>query len=75
MHTKFFTALAAASLLTIGSVTAALAEAADIQASANGSATAFEAGANPSRNASTDSGFAPTAGFSAHYHPHGTRQQ
>ena len=70
---KFFTALAAAGLLMIGSVGAALAQAADMETTADGSATAFEAGSNPSRNVSTYDGFAPNAGFSAHNHPHSTR--
>ena len=76
MRTKFFTTLAAAALLTVGSVAAALAEAPDVQASANGAATAFTAGANPSRNVDTSNGgFVPNVGPSAHFHPHGIRQR
>jgi len=74
MRTKFFTTLAAA-LLTVSSATAALAEAPDVQASANGGGTAFTAGTNPSRNTPTFDSFSQNVGPSAHYHPHGIRQR
>jgi len=74
MRTKFITTLAGAVLLTVCSAAVALAEAPDVQANAQGSATAPTAGANPSHNPSADNGgFAPNVGFSAHYHPHGVR--
>lgn len=76
MRTKFITTLAAAALLTVGGAAAALAQAADVQASANGSAPAYTfSGANASGNVPTYGGFAPNVGPSAHYHPHGVRQR
>ncbi len=76
MRTKLITALTAAVLLTVGSAGAALAQAADVQASANDSAPSYTYdGANASGNMPTYGGFAPNVGFSAHYHPHGIRQR
>jgi len=71
MRTKFITTLAAATLLAVSSATAALAEAPDNQASAQGSGMVFTAGSNLSRNTPAGNGFVAGAGPSAHYHPHG----
>jgi len=75
MRTKFITTLAAAALLTASSAAVALAEAPDIQASANNNnaATFANDGAYASgENVNpTNGGLAPTVGPSAHYHPHG----
>jgi len=59
MRTQFFATVAAA-LLTISTASVAMAQAADIQATVD----------NDVISASNNS--APTAGFSAHHHPHGT---
>jgi hypothetical protein len=76
MRTKFITALGAAVLLTVGSAGAALAQAADAQASANDSAPTYTYGAaNAGGDMPTYGGFAPNVGPSAHYHPHGVRQR
>jgi len=76
MRTKFITTLVAAALLTVSSATIALAQGADAQASANASAPNYTSGgANASADMPTYGGFAPNVGFSAHYHPHGTRSR
>ena len=65
MRTKLFTTLAAATLLTIGSTGAALAEAADINSSFNQDQTMDASPAAGTQNNT------PTEGWSAHYHPTG----
>jgi len=73
MRTKTFTTLAAAALLAASSATAALAQAPDIQASANNASATFDTdgGANPSKTVQTYNSLAPNAGWSAHNHPTG----
>lgn len=65
MRTKFFTTLAAATLLTFGSTAVALAEAADINSTFNQDQTMDASQAVGTQNTT------PTAGWSAHYHPTG----
>lgn len=65
MPTKFLTALAAATLLTIGSTAVAFAEAADINSTFNQDQTMDASQAIGTQSTT------PTAGWSAHYHPTG----
>lgn len=62
MRTQFLATVAAA-LLTIGTASVAMAQAADIQATMD----------NDAISASNNS--LPSVGFSAHYHPHGGRNR
>ena len=71
MRTKFITTLAAAALLTVGSTTIALAEAADVNATFNPDqiSDTNQAASVPTQNT------IPNVGWSAHHHPHGIRQR
>lgn len=65
MRTRFFTALVAATLLTVGSTAVALAEAADVNATFN------QDQITDANQAASTPNSAPNIGWSAHYHPIG----
>lgn len=69
MRTKYFTTLAAATLLTIASSAAAFAEAADVNSVYNQDqiTDTNQAASVPTQNN------VPNVGWSAHVHPHGHR--
>ena len=68
MRTKFIATLAAATLLTVASTAAALAQAGDVIAATNQDVIS-----DVYQNTSATQNSAPDVGFSAHHHPHGHR--